>query len=52
MPLSCLGEPDKRNAEFIPDTLSTLDAIFSDSGYESGFISENENDEKSLHSFL
>ncbi|QSS59439.1 hypothetical protein I7I51_08874 [Histoplasma capsulatum] len=42
VPLSCLAEPDKRNAEFIPNTVSTLDAIFSDSGYESDFIGENE----------
>lgn len=49
VPLSCLAGPDKRNAESIPDTLSALDAIFSDSGYESDFTSEDEDDEEGLH---
>ncbi|KMP10241.1 hypothetical protein CIRG_09922 [Coccidioides immitis RMSCC 2394] len=49
-PLSCLAGPDKQSRSKTDvrsalDTLSTLDAIFSDSGYESGSISNNEDDD-------
>ncbi|EDN08178.1 predicted protein [Histoplasma mississippiense (nom. inval.)] len=50
-PLSCLAGPDKQSRSKTDvksdlDTLSALDAIFSDSGYESGSVSEGEDDDE------
>ncbi|EDN03747.1 conserved hypothetical protein [Histoplasma mississippiense (nom. inval.)] len=49
-PLSCLAGPDKQSRSKTDvrsalDTLSALDAIFSDSGYESGSVSDDEDDD-------
>ncbi|EDN05279.1 conserved hypothetical protein [Histoplasma mississippiense (nom. inval.)] len=49
-PLSCLAGPDKQSSSKTDvlaalDSLSTLDAIFSDSGYESGSVSDDEDDD-------
>lgn len=49
-PLSCLAGPDKQSRSKTDvrsalETLSALDAIFSDSGYESGSVSDDEDDD-------
>ncbi|KAL2370875.1 hypothetical protein RJZ57_004682 [Blastomyces gilchristii] len=49
-PLSCLAGPDKQSSSKTDvlaalDSLSTLDAIVSDSGYESGSVSDDEDDD-------
>ncbi|OJD13528.1 hypothetical protein AJ78_06036 [Emergomyces pasteurianus Ep9510] len=49
-PLSCLAGPDKQSRSKTDvrsalDTLSALDAIFSDSGYESGSVGDDEDDD-------
>ncbi|KMU75266.1 hypothetical protein CISG_10371 [Coccidioides immitis RMSCC 3703] len=51
-PLLCLAGPDKQSSSKMDvlaalDSLSTLDAIISDSGYESGSVSDNEDDNNS-----
>ncbi|EDN09613.1 conserved hypothetical protein [Histoplasma mississippiense (nom. inval.)] len=49
-PLSCSAGPDKQSRSKTDvrsalDTLSALDAIFSDSGYESGSVGDDEDDD-------
>ncbi|EDN07431.1 conserved hypothetical protein [Histoplasma mississippiense (nom. inval.)] len=49
-PVSCLAGPDKQSRSKTDvrsalETLSALDAIFSDSGYESGSVSDDEDDD-------
>ncbi|OAT04587.1 hypothetical protein BDBG_16293 [Blastomyces gilchristii SLH14081] len=51
-PVSCLAGPDKQSRSKTDvrsalNTLSALDAIFSDSEYESGSVSDNEDDNNS-----
>ncbi|ODH48529.1 hypothetical protein GX48_05400 [Paracoccidioides brasiliensis] len=50
VPLSCLAGPDKQSSSKMDvlaalDSLSTLDAIISDSGYESGSVGHDKDDD-------